>query len=134
MQEDGFARNCDWEIVATSNKLGLEEQDVGIMFRLTDDEYTRSMWDFPFELTYEVLLGYNSVMCKLTVANPGDTTFPFTTALHPYIGTASTLNTSVNVVVRLFLARSPVRVEVRSISFNFSSVDDVPCPRQISHN
>lgn len=104
MQQHGFARNCDWEIVATSAKLGMGEDDVGIMFRLTDNEYTRSMWDFPFELTYEVLLGTRSLMCKLTVANPGDTTFPFTAALHPYISTVPTINTRVNVVVRLFLA------------------------------
>jgi D-hexose-6-phosphate mutarotase len=124
MQQHGFARDCHWEIVATSAKLGMGEDDVGIMFRLTDNEYTRSMWDFPFELTYEVLLGTRSVMCKLTVANPGDTTFPFTAALHPYIGTVPTTDTRVNVVVRLFLS-ARVRVAVCSASVCVSVVSSM---------
>jgi hypothetical protein len=109
---------AQWEIIATSAELGRNHEDVGVMFRLTDSEYTRAMWDYPFELTYEVLLGNKELTCKLTVSNPGSEPFPFTAALHPYIATLtptpSEPDPKVNVVVRAAsLLASLVRRQAR---------------------
>jgi len=72
--------------------------DVGLMLRLTDNELTRSMWDFPFEAMYEVILSHKKLTLRLRVANPGDKTFPFTAALHPYFSVMDVVETPVNVV------------------------------------
>lgn len=146
MQQHGFARNCEWEVVATADDLGPSGTDVGVMMRLTDNEYTRSMWDFAFEARYEVMLMEKSLMCKLTIANPGDETFPFTCALRPYIGVQDASLPEVNVVglegVNYFdKAHTPGKVRARTLEknelqFGEQTVDSVfvDTPRQVGLN
>lgn len=47
--QHGFARNLVWDIAAT--KPG---SSPSVTMRLTENEYTRSMWDFAFDATFEV--------------------------------------------------------------------------------
>mmetsp|Transcript_17855 Transcript_17855/g.24704 ORF Transcript_17855/g.24704 Transcript_17855/m.24704 type:complete len:490 (+) Transcript_17855:64-1533(+) len=99
MQRHGFARNCEWELTATGADLGFGGTDVGVMLRLTDNDYTRAMWDFPFELTYEVLLSASRLVCRISVTNLSqDKAAPFTAALHPYLGVLDASDPDVSVV------------------------------------
>ena len=51
---------------------------------LRDNEYTRSMWDFPFEVHYSVTLHGEDLMTEYRVVNTGDKSFSFQSALHSY--------------------------------------------------
>ncbi|KAK3281166.1 hypothetical protein CYMTET_11027 [Cymbomonas tetramitiformis] len=98
MQQHGFARNLAWEVVASGSDLGYGGHDVGLALRLCDNDYTRAMWDFPFELIYEVNLGEDELRCSLTVSNPGEVAFPFTAALHTYVSVFDVEDKKVNLV------------------------------------
>lgn len=76
MQQHGFARNLDWEV--------LEQTDSSVVFSLKESEYTLAMWPHAFEAKYAVTLTDASLSTELTVTNTGDATFDFTAALHSY--------------------------------------------------
>lgn len=44
---------------------------VSVKLSLLDDEETRKMWDFKFELVYEIVLSKDSLVNNLTVKNLG---------------------------------------------------------------
>lgn len=53
--QHGFARNCSWEVVATSN----EDDTPCVTLRLVDNEYSRAMWNFKFVVKYSVFSHLN---------------------------------------------------------------------------
>jgi glucose-6-phosphate 1-epimerase len=76
IQQHGFARNVDWEVA--------EQSDDKVVMRLTENDYTMEMWPHPFECTYTVKLGEESLNTEFSVTNTGDKPFDFTAALHTY--------------------------------------------------
>merc|ERR1719213_1173798 len=61
MQQHGFARNLDWEVVEQTNEM--------VAFRLTESDYTLAMWPYPFEAKYTVSLKPQSLATEFTVTN-----------------------------------------------------------------
>ena len=77
IQQHGFARNVDWDIVKTEGS--------SVTFRLAPSAYTREMWDEPFVVDFEVALSAASLDTKMTVTNTGSgASFDFQAALHSY--------------------------------------------------
>eukprot|EP00245_Coleochaete_scutata_P006024 TRINITY_DN20134_c0_g1_i1.p1 TRINITY_DN20134_c0_g1~~TRINITY_DN20134_c0_g1_i1.p1 ORF type:complete len:364 (-),score=66.70 TRINITY_DN20134_c0_g1_i1:433-1524(-) len=81
MQQHGFARNLNWEIVGTSSAPSVD-------LRLTASDYTRKMWDFSFEAVYTVKLAKGELWAQLAVTNTDSKPFTFTAALHTYFRAA----------------------------------------------
>jgi glucose-6-phosphate 1-epimerase len=83
IQQHGFARNVDWDIVGTG--------DSSVTFRLAPSATSRAMWDEPFAVDYTVALTATSLDTTLTVANTGgaDASFDFQAALHSYFDASS---------------------------------------------
>ena len=48
IQQHGFARNLDWEV--------LEQSDSAVTFGLSESEYTMGMWPYPSEAKYTLTL------------------------------------------------------------------------------
>ena len=63
IQQHGFARNVDWDIV--------EAEDDFAVFELKPSEYTAAMWDYPFKCRYKVGLTPYSLETSYTVMNTG---------------------------------------------------------------
>ncbi|BBN15429.1 glucose-6-phosphate 1-epimerase [Marchantia polymorpha subsp. ruderalis] len=80
IQQHGFARNCSWEVVATSN----EDDTPCVTLRLVDNEYSRAMWNFKFVVKYSVWLQGDNLCTEMIVKNVDEKPFSFTTALHTY--------------------------------------------------
>eukprot|EP00271_Cylindrocystis_brebissonii_P014382 TRINITY_DN35729_c0_g1_i1.p1 TRINITY_DN35729_c0_g1~~TRINITY_DN35729_c0_g1_i1.p1 ORF type:complete len:359 (+),score=70.41 TRINITY_DN35729_c0_g1_i1:128-1204(+) len=83
MQQHGFARNSTWDIASTSGGT-----TPSLTMKLTDNEYTRSMWDFAFEALFTITLGETTLSTELVIKNLDSKPFEFTTALHSYFRAA----------------------------------------------
>jgi len=64
MQQHGFARNVEWEIVKGT--------DFSVEMELKPNDYTKEMWDFPFTCRFAVFLTKNDLTTRFTVINDGD--------------------------------------------------------------
>lgn len=59
--------------------------DVEAIFSLMDSEFTRSMWNYSFRLTYRLILREKELHFHICVYNPNkDHTFSFNALLHTY--------------------------------------------------
>ena len=88
IQQHGFARNLDWDIVKTEGD--------SVTFELLPSEYTKAMWDYPFRCVYEVKLTASSLDTTFTVENQGqEEDFSFQQALHTYFDVSNIGNVSV---------------------------------------
>jgi len=76
IQQHGFARNLDWEVV--------ESSDTKVVMELTESDYTMEMWPHPFKAQYTVTLKEDRLATEFCVTNTGAATFDFTAALHTY--------------------------------------------------
>ena len=93
MQQHGFARNLDWSVISSSADPNPDDPEPSVLLTLKDNEYTRSMWDYAFQATYEVTLRRDALRLELAVRNPeqdkkgrgNDDAFDFTAALHTYV-------------------------------------------------
>lgn len=84
IQQHGFARNLDWEVTSTSADVNPDDKDPCVELVLRDNEYTRAMWDHPFEAHYSVTLHGEELQTEFRVVNTGDKPFSFQSALHSY--------------------------------------------------
>ncbi|NVK38313.1 MAG: D-hexose-6-phosphate mutarotase [Gammaproteobacteria bacterium] len=75
----GFARNQNWRITDLNERV----DGVTIALQLKDNEYTRSIWPFAFELTCRFHLG-DDIRMELVNYNSGDKPFAVSQALHTY--------------------------------------------------
>ncbi|GBG76254.1 hypothetical protein CBR_g22002 [Chara braunii] len=91
MQQHGFARNLTWQISATSADVHPDDGGpvASVELILEDNDYTRSMWDASFRLSYKVSLKANQLVTSLTVVNTGEKACDFTAALHTYFSAAA---------------------------------------------
>jgi len=74
--QHGFARISSWTVD--------QKGDDFVIFTLSDNEETRKMWDYKFELRYTVRISDNSLYTILTVKNTDVKEFDFTALLHTY--------------------------------------------------
>eukprot|EP00898_Chlorokybus_atmophyticus_P005573 jgi/Chlat1/6016/Chrsp4S06197 len=84
MQQHGFARNLNWEIASTSADVNPDEPEPSIELTLTDNEYTRAMFDYSFRAVYSVTLQPTRLRCDFRIVNTDTKPFDFTAALHTY--------------------------------------------------
>lgn len=83
--QHGFARNKRWTVV-TKNQ---NNESVSLKLSLNDDEETRQLWNFKFELNYDICLKKNALETAFSVINKDDHEFDFTCLLHTYFKTNS---------------------------------------------
>lgn len=79
----GFVRSLPWRLSGT------EAVDVGttrVTLEIEDDEATRALWPYPFQLRLDVTVGA-TLGVVLTTRNPGGTPFLLTQGLHAYFKT-----------------------------------------------
>jgi glucose-6-phosphate 1-epimerase len=74
IQQHGFARNVDWEVVTMG--------DSSVTLKLAPSEYTKAIWDKDFECHFTTTLTGESLDTELVVKNTGREAFDFQAALH----------------------------------------------------
>ena len=82
----GLARILEWELTQAG---GTEEGAAALDFVLVDSEWTRSLWPYPFELSYRVSLHADGLDLRLQTKNTGPTSLRFSAALHSYFAVRS---------------------------------------------
>ncbi|KAK4015022.1 glucose-6-phosphate 1-epimerase isoform X1 [Daphnia magna] len=81
--QHGFARIIRWHVEKAPERL--PSGDIEAMFCIVDNEVTRSMWNFPFRLSYRLILREKELHFNIGVYNVGkDVTFSFNLLLHTY--------------------------------------------------
>jgi len=85
MQQHGFARNLEWELVGSSADVNPDFPEPAVLLKLTESEYTKKMWPYSFDCVYEVTLRRDALQLELKVRNSNEEPFSFTGALHSYI-------------------------------------------------
>nr|CAD7401445.1 unnamed protein product [Timema cristinae] len=79
----GFARIIRWNLEKAPERL--PSGDVEAIFSIMDSEFTRSMWNYAFRLTYRLILREKELHFNIGVYNPSkDLTFSFNLLLHTY--------------------------------------------------
>lgn len=76
----GFARGLPWALT----QAGIEGGEGVVAYCLTDDVYTRSLWNHAFEVTVTARFRGDRLTVTLGVTNTGGQPFTFTAALHTY--------------------------------------------------
>ena len=87
----GFVRTRLWELRDVSEDLA---QPMVLRLGLRDDDSTRALWDFAFDLELVVTVGATLTLA-LTTRNTGDQAFTLTQALHSYFCVGDIAQTSV---------------------------------------
>lgn len=81
--QHGFARVIRWHVEKSPERL--PSGDIEAMFCIVDNEVTRSMWNFPFRLSYRLILREKELHFNIGVYNVGkEATFSFNLLLHTY--------------------------------------------------
>lgn len=86
----GFARNAEWEI----NQHRENEDGVILSLMLKDDESTRAIWPYQFELELRVEVS-DELKVSLITTNKSNESFDFGGALHTYFNVADINQTEV---------------------------------------
>lgn len=76
----GFARNTTWRVLDTNI---LTNGEIVVKLGLKDNQDTRKIWPFPFDLLQTIIIG-DSLTIELTTHNRGGQVFTITQALHTY--------------------------------------------------
>lgn len=96
MQQHGFARNLDWEVVGSSADPQPDDRDPEIELVLVENEYTKAMWPHDFMVAYSISLHGETLQTDMRVLNKGSEPFSFTAALHSYFEVAGIENARVS--------------------------------------
>ncbi len=75
LEKHGFARRNEWQFVTSDG--------TSMSFKLTDNENTRAMYPFSFELTVTYTLEGKTLKVAHKVTNKGDSTMYFSLGAHP---------------------------------------------------
>ncbi|XP_053957853.1 uncharacterized protein LOC128863001 isoform X2 [Anastrepha ludens] len=82
--QHGFARITRWNLERPPERL--HNGDVEAIFSLMDNEFTRSMWNYQFRITYRLILREKELHFHIGVYNPSkDLSFTFNMLLHTYL-------------------------------------------------
>jgi glucose-6-phosphate 1-epimerase len=92
LPKHGFARTQPWNLTS----MGSDQHSTTVELCLVDNETTQLLWPYPFQLNLKVMIGGTHMELKLSVENTGDTSFPFTAALHTYLRVEDILTTSID--------------------------------------
>ena len=87
MPAHGFARSCEWQVVATAPS--------AVTLALRDDAETLAAWPHEFSLELHVALT-ETLQLRLTTHNPAETALTFEQALHTYFAVGDVRTASVN--------------------------------------
>ena len=87
----GFARRMEWTLVK------VEEGPTGVTgnFQLNDNEDSRKIWPYAFQLELAVRVGGQELEVSLAVKNTSGQAFRFTAALHTYLKIADIHETTI---------------------------------------
>jgi len=81
--QHGFARIIRWHVEKPPERL--PSGDMEAIFCIMDNEITRSTWNYPFRLSYRLILREKELHFNIGVYNPSkDITFSFNLLLHTY--------------------------------------------------
>lgn len=79
----GFARIVRWHVEKAPERL--PSGDVEAVFSMMDSDFTRSMWNYEFRLTYRLILREKELHFNIAVYNPSkELSFSFNMLLHTY--------------------------------------------------
>lgn len=92
LPKHGFARIMDWQFSSSSVS---DNGDVSVTLSLSDNEMTRSIWDFRFSLEVVVILVADTISVQVSVINTGDVLFDYQIALHTYFGISDIRSTAI---------------------------------------
>lgn len=81
IQQHGFARNVNWNVVSQS--------DTMVVLEMLPTDYTKEMWDKRFTCTFTVQLEDDQLKTTMKVENTGSDSFDFQAALHSYFAVSS---------------------------------------------
>ncbi|GKY99077.1 hypothetical protein MPSEU_000863400 [Mayamaea pseudoterrestris] len=81
IQQHGFARNVNWEVVSMT--------DTSVALEMKPSDYTKAIWDKEFVCTFTVDLEDDQLKTKMHVENKGSDSFDFQAALHSYFTVSS---------------------------------------------
>eukprot|EP00270_Netrium_digitus_P008807 TRINITY_DN264_c0_g1_i1.p1 TRINITY_DN264_c0_g1~~TRINITY_DN264_c0_g1_i1.p1 ORF type:complete len:367 (-),score=108.30 TRINITY_DN264_c0_g1_i1:105-1172(-) len=84
IQQHGFARNVDWEVVAADGG----ESGPSVTLQLLPSDYTTAMWPHSFRALFKIALGEKQLSTELQIENTDTQPFSFTAALHSYFRAA----------------------------------------------
>lgn len=76
----GFARTSLWEVRGTKI---ISEAETEVTLGLSDNESTREMWNYAFDLEFTVSFG-RELKSRLTITNSDNQDFTITSAFHSY--------------------------------------------------
>lgn len=81
--QHGFARIIPWNLEKAPERL--PTGDVEAIFSIMDSEFTRSMWNYTFRVTYRLILREKELHFNIGIYNPSkDQSFSFNLLLHTY--------------------------------------------------
>ncbi|KAH8378104.1 hypothetical protein KR093_009324 [Drosophila rubida] len=82
--QHGFARITRWHLDRAPERL--HNGDVEAIFSLMDNDFTRSIWNYQFRITYRLILREKELHFHIGVYNPSkDLSFSFNMLLHTYL-------------------------------------------------
>lgn len=85
--QHGFARTSRWSVKSGPK---VEDETCACTLSLSDNESTRSIWDYKFEVDYQITLTKNSLKTYLVIRNMDEKEFDFTSLLHTYLRLVNT--------------------------------------------
>lgn len=92
--QHGFARIMRWKLEKPPTRL--ENGDVEAVFSLKDDHFTRSMWNYPFEILYTITLLERELHFDVKVRNLSPKLpFTFNPLLHTYFKVPNVVNCNI---------------------------------------
>nr|NP_001285908.1 uncharacterized protein Dmel_CG9008, isoform D [Drosophila melanogaster]AHN54422.1 uncharacterized protein Dmel_CG9008, isoform D [Drosophila melanogaster] len=82
--QHGFARITRWHLERPPDRL--HNGDVEAIFSLMDNDFTRSIWNYQFRITYRLILREKELHFHIGVYNPSkELSFTFNMLLHTYL-------------------------------------------------
>ena len=86
LAKHGFARRVYWEVAEqAAERVVLRLTPAQVPSTWTHDAQGQCLWPYAYELLLTVALQPNALHIQLDVHNTGDSTMPFTAALHSYL-------------------------------------------------
>jgi len=88
----GFVRNQNWDVKAVEVN---EQDEVEISLSISDNENSRAIWPYKFELIQKITIG-KQLRIELITCNTGDQAFEITQAIHTYFSVGDIHQVSIN--------------------------------------
>lgn len=127
LKQHGFARDLPWQVTETS-----DQGQAAIMLVLEDNEQTRQVYPFQFQLAFTYQLQGRSLTLKQRYTNRSERPMPFSTGLHPYFAVADKTQLQFKIPAIQLQNQQDQSLHAFSGQFNFE-VDEIDVAfRQLS--